>query len=124
MLVIGETLDTGQHRAASGRCSLPLDPLKDEAEPVLPAEISGCQVRNGAFVRLCLCSGAHRKRGNQHSAAPQSRFGHRILLRYEVREYGLADADLPAVPLPTVRVPLYHHASPGTIPARAMPTRC
>src|SRR5712675_1875114 len=36
----------------------------------------------------------------------------------------LADADLPAVPLPTVRVPLYHHASPGTIPARAMPTRC
>src|SRR5437899_9006945 len=36
----------------------------------------------------------------------------------------LADADLSAVPLPTVRVPLYHHASPGTIPARAMPTRC
>jgi hypothetical protein len=38
-----------------------------------------------------------------------------MLLRYEVQEYGLADADLSAVPLPTVRVPLYHRVSPGTI---------
>jgi hypothetical protein len=38
-----------------------------------------------------------------------------MLLYYEVQEYGLADGDLPAFPLPTVRVPLYHRASPGTI---------
>jgi hypothetical protein len=43
-----------------------------------------------------------------------------MLLCYEVQEYGLADADLPAVPLPGVRVPLYHHASPGTIAARSI----
>src|SRR5262249_55291273 len=48
-----------------------------------------------------------------------------VLLRYEVQQYGLADADLPAVPLPTVRLPLYHHTSRGTIGVQwGGPLRC
>src|SRR5258708_6046097 len=66
------------------------------------------------------CAAAPTAREAISTAPHQSCFGHRFLLRYEVREYGLADADLPAVPLPTVRVPLYTMP----LPARHPLARC
>jgi hypothetical protein len=84
-----EALDAGEHRAAPSRRNLPLDALEVESvETVLPAECSGCQIRNVALVRLGLHSGGCRKKGNHYGAARHSCFGHHILLRSEVQKCG------------------------------------
>jgi hypothetical protein len=60
----------GSNRPAPSRRNLPLDALEVESvETVLPAESSGCQIGNVAFVRLGLRSGGHRKKGDHYRAA-------------------------------------------------------
>jgi len=88
-------------RSTSGRtgprpvgAAFPSTRWKDEAEPVLPAELSGLPGSEWRFHALGLRSGAHRKRGNQQGAAPQSCLDIASSSVTKFKSTVLADADL------------------------------